>query len=46
MSTNLNNHEEKRRLLAMYAGIFPDNIKEFSEAMSKNIYKKRKNYSR
>lgn len=43
---NYNNPEERERLLAVYAGIFPKNIKEFGQQMSKTLNKPRKNYSR
>lgn len=39
------NLREKRRLLAVYAGIFPDNIQEFASRFIKRN-KPIKNYSR
>ena len=42
---NFNNLEERARLLRSYAGIFPNNIKEFSEVVVKKL-KKIKTYSK
>lgn len=42
---NLNNPEERARILRNYAGIFPNNIKEFGELVIKSL-KKSKNYSK
>lgn len=43
---NYNNPQERERLLAVYAGIFPKNIREFGEQMSKRIHKPKTNYSK
>lgn len=44
--SNYNEPQERERLLATYAGIFPKNIKEFGEQMAKRIHKPRTNYSK
>jgi len=42
---NFNNPSERARILRTYAGIFPNNIKEFGDVVVKK-FKKQKNYSR
>jgi hypothetical protein len=42
---NLSNPEEKARVLRRYAGIFPDNIREFGEKITPRL-RKQKNYSK
>ena len=42
---NLNNREEKSRILRQYAVIFPDNINEFANTFIKKLAK-RKNFSK
>lgn len=46
MSITLNNQEEKQRVIAVYAGIFPDDIQGFVEALQKRSNRPKKNYSR
>lgn len=43
---NLLDPSEKERILAQYAGIFPKNIQEFGEIVSKRINKPKVNQSR
>lgn len=43
---SLNDPTERERLLMQYAGIFPNNIKEYGETIAKRINKPRKNYAR
>lgn len=43
---NYNDPQERERLLATYAGIFPNNWKEYGEILSSKIHKKRKNFSK
>lgn len=42
---NFNNPEERARILRTYAGIFPNDIKEFGDIVIPRL-KKKKNYSR
>jgi len=42
---NLSNQEEKARILRRYAGIFPNNIKEFGEKITPR-QRRHKNYSK